>query len=72
MSQQLFLNKSLHVLCIALQQHWFTVVAMQSQHRYNVRVCVAQIRRKALVQYTTPFTSVNLPTMAEAFKTDVR
>lgn len=29
------------------------------------------IRSKALVQYTTPFTSVNLLTMAEAFKTDV-
>lgn len=29
------------------------------------------IRSRALVQYTTPFTSVNLPTMAEAFKTDV-
>lgn len=34
--------------------------------------CDLQIRSKALVQYTTPFTSVNLPTMAQAFNTDVR
>ena len=31
-----------------------------------------QIRSKALVQYTTPFTSVNLSTMAQAFNTDIR
>ncbi|KAL3145664.1 COP9/signalosome complex subunit Csn1 [Trebouxia sp. C0010 RCD-2024] len=37
----------------------------------HLNTLYASIRSKALVQYTTPFTSVNLPTMAEAFKTDI-
>ncbi|KAL0044872.1 hypothetical protein WJX82_000746 [Trebouxia sp. C0006] len=37
----------------------------------HLNTLYAAIRSRALVQYTTPFTSVNLPTMAEAFKTDV-
>ncbi len=32
---------------------------------------LVQVRCKALIQYTTPFVSVNLTTMAEAFGTDV-
>ena len=46
---------------------------VQQAYSFLTEVCFAvQIRSKALVQYTTPFTSVNLLTMAEAFKTDVR
>lgn len=33
--------------------------------------CRAQVRCKALIQYTTPFVSVNLHTMALAFGTDI-
>lgn len=32
---------------------------------------IAQVRKKALVQYSLPFISVSLPGMAEAFNTDV-
>jgi len=31
----------------------------------------SQIRHRALIQYTTPFISVDLPTMARAFNTSV-
>ena len=69
-------NRSLNALESAVQQHMspcafrFTLNA-HALTQYPC-VCVMQIRSKALVQYTTPFISVNLPTMAEAFRTDVR
>ena len=34
-------------------------------------LAASQVRSKALIQYTAPFISVNLPTMATAFGTDV-
>ncbi|XP_020263310.1 COP9 signalosome complex subunit 1-like [Asparagus officinalis] len=41
-------------------------------HLYDhIEALYAQIRQKAIIQYTTPFISVKLPTMAEAFKTSV-
>ena len=36
-----------------------------------VAFCWVQVRCKALIQYTTPFVSVNLHTMALAFGTDI-
>lgn len=37
----------------------------------HVETLYTQIRQKAITQYTTPFISVNLNTMASAFKTSV-
>lgn len=41
-------------------------------HLYDhVETLYSQIRHKAIIQYTTPFISVDLHTMASAFKTSV-
>lgn len=37
----------------------------------HVEALYSQVRSKALIQYVTPFTSVNLATMATAFATTV-
>ncbi len=47
-------------------------LALDMHLHAHVDTLIAQIRSRALTQYTTPFSSVDLRAMAGAFNTDVR
>ena len=51
--------------------HLLWAPALGAQWGANQGQCAAQVRSKALIQYTAPFVSVDLRTMAAAFSADV-
>mmetsp|Transcript_3835 Transcript_3835/g.7926 ORF Transcript_3835/g.7926 Transcript_3835/m.7926 type:complete len:420 (-) Transcript_3835:301-1560(-) len=62
---------SRYASCLSYLDNLRTSLALDIHLHDHVERLYEQIRHKALIQYTTPFISVNLSTMAQAFNTTV-
>ncbi|CAL8465400.1 g4936 [Coccomyxa elongata] len=62
---------SRYAACLARLQRLLPLLRMDMYLSKHVDTLYAAVRSKALIQYTAPFVSVNLQTMAQAFGTEV-
>ena len=64
-------HASRYARCLAALERWRPALQLDAGLARHLPALVAAIRERALLQYATPFSSVDLAAMAAAFNTSI-